>query len=64
MRHVFDISDTGGQNRTLTWSLDDKNLKEYLQYISLDGQILKLEGDEKKYLKEQLKTLHKLMFEI
>lgn len=56
MRHVFDISDTGGQNRTLTWSLDDSNLKEYLQYISLEGQILKLEGDEKKYLKEQLKN--------
>ncbi len=56
MRHVFDISDTGGQNRTLTWSLDDINLEDYLKYVSLDGHILKIEGDEKKYLKEQLKN--------
>lgn len=58
MRHVFDIADTGGLNRTLTWSLDDSNLKEYLQYISLDGQILKLEGDEKKISERTAKKLY------
>ena len=55
MRHVFDISDTGGRNRQLTWNLDENNLLDYMNYLALEGRITQLEGTEQEYLQEQLK---------
>lgn len=55
MRHVFDISDTGGRNRQLTWNLDENNLLDYMNYLASEGRITQLEGTEQEYLKEQLK---------
>lgn len=33
MRYVFDISDTGGRNTSLTWELDEKNKEAYAAYL-------------------------------
>ena len=33
MRYVFDISDTGGAKKNITWSLDETNLGEYLNFL-------------------------------
>ena len=33
MRHVFDISDTGGRNRKLTWELDAQAREAYAAYL-------------------------------
>ena len=38
-RYVFDISDTGGRKRKLTWSLDDDTLQKYGAYLSNLGEI-------------------------
>jgi N12 class adenine-specific DNA methylase len=55
MRHVFDISDTGGRNRQLTWNLDENNLLDYMNYLASEGRITQVKGTEQEYLKEQLK---------
>lgn len=39
MRHVFDISDTGGKEQTLTWSFTDANRKAYLDYLVSEGLV-------------------------
>ncbi len=39
MRHVFDISDTGGKEQTLTWSFTDANQKAYLDYLVSEGLV-------------------------
>jgi len=39
MRHVFDISDTGGRYRQLTWNLEGNNLPDYLAMLVSEGQI-------------------------
>lgn len=33
MRHVFDISDTGGRNQKLTWELNAENTEAYAAYL-------------------------------
>lgn len=33
MRHVFDISDTGGKNTKLTWDLKDVSMEAYAKYL-------------------------------
>ena len=38
-RYVFDISDTGGRKRKLTWDLGGENLANYAQYLSKTGEI-------------------------
>lgn len=35
LRYVFDIKDTGGKNRALTWDLGGNTLKEYAEYLVL-----------------------------
>lgn len=37
LRYVFDIKDTGGKNRALTWDLGGNTLKEYAEYLVLKG---------------------------
>ena len=38
-RYVFDISDTGGRKRQLTWNLDGENLEHYAGYLVNTGRI-------------------------
>lgn len=39
MHYVFDISDTGGKNQKLTWSLEGENLRNYLDFLVSKGQM-------------------------
>ena len=55
MRHVFDISDTGGRNRQLTWSLEGNNLKDYVDFLVSEGQMKPYEGTSEEELKNSLK---------
>lgn len=43
-RYVFDISDTGGRARKLTWDLGGDVLKDYGTYLSNHGEIDSIEG--------------------
>jgi hypothetical protein len=48
IRHVFDISDTGGRKRELTWSLEGDNLEQFVSYLEETGAVEKQEGNLKK----------------
>ena len=48
IRHVFDISDTGGRKRELTWSLAGDNLEQFVSYLEETGAVEKHEGNLKK----------------
>ena len=37
MRHVFDISDTGGRNSRLTWELDGEKRQAYAAYLGCEN---------------------------
>ncbi len=39
MRHVFDISDTGGKNQRLTWDLEGETLAEYVEYLTSEQRV-------------------------
>ena len=39
VRHVFDISDTGGRKQKLTWNLEGDNLPDYLGLLKSEGEI-------------------------
>ena len=47
LRYVFDISDTGGRNRKLTWDLDGNTLKEYVDFLASEGHITKQETTDR-----------------
>lgn len=55
LRHVFDISDTGGRNAKLTWSLEGASLKDYVTYMTKKGQIQPCAGTDEKTLKNAIK---------
>lgn len=59
MKYVFDISDTGGRNRNLTWSLDESNLKDYLDFLVSEGQINQYEVTDKNTMLTSLKDFTK-----
>ena len=48
MRYVFDISDTGGKNVKLTWSLEGNGLNDYLDYLEKNGQISDYDHSDRK----------------
>ena len=50
-RYVFDISDTGGRKRQLTWNLEGENLEHYAQYLANNGQIPDIAGLEQEEIK-------------
>ena len=47
LRYVFDISDTGGRNRKLTWDLEGNTLKEYADFLASEGHITKQETTDR-----------------
>ena len=47
MRYVFDISDTGGRNVSLTWNLDGDNLMEFMEYQIRQGAYKKCSLDNR-----------------
>lgn len=51
-RYVFDISDTGGRKRQLTWTLDGENLENYAAYLARNGEIGSIEGYNRDLLKK------------
>lgn len=51
-RYVFDISDTGGRKRQLTWTLDGENLENYAAYLARNGEIGSVEGYNRDLLKK------------
>ena len=55
MRYIFDISDTGGKNVKLTWDLEGKNLKDYVDFLVSEGQIEQYSDDSRESLKNTLK---------
>lgn len=55
MRHVFDISDTGGKNIKLTWDLEGDRLKQYLDFLVSEGQTTQYESTAREDLKKSLK---------
>lgn len=58
MRHVFDISDTGGRNRRLAWELDAQAMEAYAAYLQKEsGETVPADGGSGKesaesYLKD------------
>lgn len=59
MKYVFDISDTGGRNRNLTWSLDGNNLKDYLDFLVSEGQLNQYEVTDRNTMMTSLKDFTK-----
>ena len=53
IRYVFDISDTGGRQSSLTWELDKETMKAYAAYLK--GQEGSKEAAEKESAKDYLK---------
>ncbi|NLE00035.1 MAG: DEAD/DEAH box helicase family protein [Fibrobacter sp.] len=50
LRYVFDISDTGGRKRKLTWDLDGDILKEYVDYLVFSGKVEHTEATDRESL--------------
>ena len=55
MRHVFDITDTGGRNVKLTWDLEGNTLKDYADYLIAHEGMEPYENEEKESIKNALK---------
>ena len=51
-RYVFDISDTGGRSRQLTWNLEGEELGKYASWLAGNGQIGSVDGLDKDSLKK------------
>ncbi len=55
IRHVFDISDTGGSNRKLTWELDETNTEQYAAYLGRkEGENISAENFLKDFTEKQI----------
>lgn len=71
MRYVFDIGDTGGRNRQLTWDISGENLKTYLDYLVSEGQMesYKIGSQEnlknilKDFTRDEIRSIMELEFE-
>ena len=59
MKYVFDISDTGGRNSQLTWSLDGDTLKDYLDFLVSEGQMNQYEVTDRNSMLASLKDFTK-----
>lgn len=59
LRYVFDIRDTGGRNRKLTWELSDDMIKSYVEMLVQNNQLKMPEYTDEKTLKNVLKNFTK-----
>ena len=59
MRYVFDIKDTGGKDRNLTWNLNGDNLRKYVDYLVSEGQIEQYDDPTEENLRNILKDFTK-----
>jgi len=59
MRYVFDIKDTGGKERNLTWNLNGDNLRKYVDYLVSEGQIEQYDDPTEENLRNILKDFTK-----
>ncbi len=50
LRYVFDIKDTGGRNVKLTWNLNGDTLKEYVDFLSVNGKVSPTEATDRETL--------------
>ena len=55
MRYVFDISDTGGRKRKLTWEFNDTTVKEYADFLVAKGYMEQYQNDSTDEIKKSLK---------
>lgn len=55
MRYVFDISDTGGRKRKLTWEFNDTTVKEYADFLVAKGYMEQYQNDSADEIKKSLK---------
>ena len=60
MRYVFDISDTGGQSKNLTWSLEGENLESYLDMLIEKGKLISYDKTDKNTMMTSLKDFTKI----
>ncbi len=59
MRYVFDIKDTGGKERNLTWNLDGDNLRNYVDYLVSEGKVEPYTDTSEETLRNILKNFTK-----
>jgi N12 class adenine-specific DNA methylase len=59
LRYVFDIRDTGGRNRKLTWELSNDKLEEYVEMLVGSNQLEMPEYSDTEALKNVLKDFTK-----
>lgn len=58
-RYVFDIKDTGGKDRELTWNMEGENLNAYVDYLVRHGEMEPAAGSDKETLKNAIKLFTK-----
>ncbi len=59
MRYVFDVADTGGRNRKLTWSLEGDNIRAYADYLKNEGFISFDGSQDERQIKNIIKDFTK-----
>ncbi len=59
LRHVFDITDTGGRNVKLTWDLTGDTLKEYVDYLASQKFVEPTEATDRETLFSVMKDFTK-----
>lgn len=59
LRYVFDITDTGGKKRNLTWDLEGNALKELVDFLVLKGEIDPTDATDKETLFSVIKDFTK-----
>lgn len=58
-RYVFDIRDTGGNDRELTWNMEGGNLNAYADYLVSHGEMEPAAGSGRETLKNAIKLFTK-----
>ena len=59
LRYVFDIKDTGGRYRNLTWDLNGNTLKEYVDYLASEGHVSPTDATDRETLFSVIKDFTK-----
>ena len=59
LRYVFDIKDTGGRYRNLTWDLKGNTLKEYVDFLASEGHVSPTDATDRETLFSVIKDFTK-----